>query len=302
MSEFEQSLFLSNEDLASFPNLESFDVSTANLDTLPDFNDPSFWDVQAPASSIGSIQQQDPLLQDATGGMQWDPMLNPADSCIDPFLLSISNPLPDSFNATLPTQPFEYPNPENFNYFSSTTPLPSTPMPFTSTSLPLPPRQKTVHSRAKRTLRPKPAAPLSTTTATTANTVKKPHNPQLAQKWNTKSTQPRISGGDCPCKICKGELDLRVSPAQLDAWEQERKGKFLKTAYETAITRGLKRKVVAVYASEGEEESEFGSEESEYKPRGRAANVTSAPKRRAVARATTRKRMPKGLEIDMNRW
>ncbi|KAL8945519.1 MAG: hypothetical protein Q9222_007936, partial [Ikaeria aurantiellina] len=129
-------------------------------------------------------------------------------------------------------------------------------------------------------------------------------NPQLNQSWNAKSTQPRINAGDCPCSICKGE-PLKTSPAQIEAWQRERAVKSFKTIHGKA----MKRKAAAVAASETsdeeeeeeEEESdeeEEGSEESEYVPSGkRGANAPS--KRR---RASRRKGMPRGLEIDMVGW
>ncbi|KAL8722564.1 MAG: hypothetical protein Q9225_000959 [Loekoesia sp. 1 TL-2023] len=286
-------------------NVERSTSQSSHLEENPETSiDPSLlttFDTSLdPLTSLPSLKVTEASIFDPSTGAEWQPMNN-LQTSIDPTLLSPFDIAIDPFAAQSPFASNEviFPSESIESIASNTTAAFSPEVPSLQTSFLQPSSSRTTAGQ------PAKSASSSLRHPTTRST----------PRWY-KTTQPRVDGSGCPCTLCKGGA---VSTASLR--NNNVKQATRKIRKPVASGKVTKRKARAVTSEEDEsedsdsslsslpdsEDEESGSQ-SDHNPRPttrRSARAKRAPpqkRRRVMRKATALRKVPKGLEIDMEGW
>ncbi|KAI4275518.1 MAG: hypothetical protein LQ337_003161 [Flavoplaca oasis] len=277
----------------------------------PSYPDPSGFGLQFDDNTV------DPMFDASTGGM-WKPM-DTTESSIDPSLLMLSDPSLDisSFaftdkNVIFPSQSLDYSDPNTYAPFSPEVPT-------TEAQLSAFAAAEYHHSREYQFGRERGSANRS-----------EPVQQAIKAQRPKKTYQPPIDNAGCWCDLCTGpapkinacDLDILTKPESVRKAVLKQNAKRLKESKKVAkavptkrshpVKRTAREKTPELASSLEEvfdhfddgESGEESSDDGEYRPSSKAIKTAPA-KRRRVTRDVpkgTGKKIPKGLEIDMNGW
>ena len=138
-----------------------------------------------------------------------------------------------------------------------------------------------------------------------------PSTNPASKAWKTKTKQPPVDGSGCPCSLCKGGAVI-TPPSLIAAYKREtiaaakatKKSNKEKKVVASNATGSRKRKAREAMPEESEDsslEEESSEEEEEWYPR-RKAGKEGTKRRRILRKAALPRKMPRGLEIDMQGW
>ncbi|KAL8876755.1 MAG: hypothetical protein Q9198_005108 [Flavoplaca austrocitrina] len=300
------------EETVPMPVDESF-VAMNDFCNLEDsfYPDPSGFGLQFDDNTV------DPMFDSSTGGM-WQPM-DTTESSIDPSLLMLSDPSLEisSFAFTdnsviFPSQSLDYSDPNTYAPFTPEVPTTEAQLSnFAAAEYP--------HSREYQLARERGSANRSELVQ------------QAIRAQRPKKTyQPPIDNAGCWCDLCTGpapkinafDLDILTKTSSVRKAVLKQNTKRLKESKKVAkaipakrghpVKRTPREKTPELASSLEEvfdhfddgKSGEESSDDGEYRPSSKAIKTAPAKRMRVTREIPkgTGKKMPKGLEIDMNGW